>query len=175
MRVAWAFDLLAFLPHAIPNIIFAVGAIIIALFWVPNFIPFYGTIYILIVVYVITRISFATRIYNSSLLQIHRELDEAGNVFGLNTVLVIWHILRPLMAPVLLYTWVWMALLVYRELTIAVLLTTPNNITVPVYIFGLFQNNFAMAAAASVVLMLGILPLVLLYFAVGRRRLDLVR
>ena len=173
LRAAPAFDTLAFLPHVVPNIVFAVGAIIVSLFWIRNVVPIYGTIYILLVTYVITRISFATRVYNSAMVQLHRELDEAGYVFGLGTLGVVWYIMCPLLMPTLLYSWLWMALLTYRELTMAALLVTANNVTLPVFIWGIWRNDsLNQAAAMSLLIVLMISPLVILYFIVGRKRLT---
>lgn len=173
IRAAGAFDTLAFLPHVVPNIVFAVGAIVVSLFWIRNVVPIYGTIYILLATYVITRISFATRVYNSAMVQLHRELDEAGYVFGLGALGVLWYIMRPLLLPTLLYTWLWMALLTYRELTMAALLVTANNITLPVFIWGVWRNDsLNQAAAMSLLLVLMISPMVILYFIISRKRLS---
>ena len=140
-RLSGLFDVVSFLPHVIPNMIFAVGALFIALFWLPVYVPFYGTILIIILVNVVARIPFATRMYNSSLLQIHKDLDEAGYVFGLETMTVFWRIVRPLLAPTLLYAWLWMALLAYSELTMAALLVTRDNTTLPVYIWAIWGTE----------------------------------
>ncbi|NIO12130.1 MAG: ABC transporter permease subunit [Deltaproteobacteria bacterium] len=173
-KISGFFDVLAFLPHAVPGIVFAVGALIFALFWLPTFIPFYGTILILVAVYVIERMSFATRVYNGALIQIHRELDEAGYVFGLKAVTVVRKILFPLLAPAFLYSWLWMALLTYRELTVAALLVSQRNITLPVFIWGIWSGgSLARAASISVLLILLMSPLLVLYFVFGRRRLSL--
>jgi len=118
-RYAWLVDMIAFLPHAVPNLIFSVAILVIALFWVPESIPFYNTVYIILVVFVIARISFPTRVYNNALLQIHKELDEAAYVSGLGPFGVLRSILVPLLAPATLYAWIWIALLSYRELTLA--------------------------------------------------------
>ena len=64
------FDALAFLPHAVPSIILAIAAVFVALFLLRGILPLYGTLSILILVYTISRISFATRIINNSLAQI---------------------------------------------------------------------------------------------------------
>ena len=45
------FDFIAFLPHAVPSIIFGVGALLIALYVVHSAIPIYGTIWILLIVF----------------------------------------------------------------------------------------------------------------------------
>jgi len=44
--------------------------------------PIYGTIAILLVVFVIARISYATRMTNSGLIQIHAELEESAQMSG---------------------------------------------------------------------------------------------
>ena len=169
-RLSGLLDVVSFLPHVIPNMIFAVGALFIALFWLPVHVPFYGTIGIIVLVNVVARIPFATRMYNSSLLQIHKELDEAGSVSGLEPMTVFWRILRPLLAPTLLYAWLWMALLAYSELTMAALLVTRDNTTLPVYIWAIWgDGELNQAAAVSLVALLLVVPLIVLYFSLGRR------
>jgi iron(III) transport system permease protein len=64
-------EIVAFLPLAIPSVIFAVGAISLGLAaW--SFIPIYGTIWLIILVEVVVRLSIATRITNGAMLQIHK-------------------------------------------------------------------------------------------------------
>jgi iron(III) transport system permease protein len=175
LRLAPVMDTLAFLPHVIPNLVFAIGAIVVSLFWIGRYVPIYGTIMILMVTYVVTRLSFATRVYNGALIQLHRELDEAGYVFGLGTLGVLWNIVRPLLAPALLYSWIWMALITYRELTMATLLATGKNVTLPVFIWGIWSSDsLNQAAALSLLLICMLSPLVLLYFLLGRRSLAAV-
>jgi iron(III) transport system permease protein len=166
-----AFDALAFLPHAVPSIILAIAAVFAALFLLRDTVPLYGTLSILILVYTISRISFATRIINNSLAQIHPELEEAAFAGGLRVFQVIRKILLPLLKPALVYAWLWMALLCYRELTIAsVLVTNQNNVTLPMIVWGLWLGGrLNQAAAANVVILVFMLPVVLLYLTFGRR------
>jgi iron(III) transport system permease protein len=165
------FDALAFLPHAVPSIILAIAAVFVALFLVRNILPLYGTLSILILVYTVSRISFATRIINNSLAQIHPELEEAAFAGGLRVLQVMRKILLPLLKPALVYAWLWMALLCYRELTMAsVLVTNQNNITLPMIVWGLWLGgSLNQAAAANLVILVFMLPAVLLYLTVGRR------
>ena len=173
-KLAWLFGVVAFLPHAVPNLIFSVAILIVALFWMPKFIPFYNTVYILLAVFVIARISFPTRIYNNALLQIHKEIDEAGYVFGLGPLGVLRRILIPLLAPATLYAWIWMALLSYRELTLAAFLTAKDNQTLPTFILSFVVRGEApIAAALSLMLIAFMAPLVILYFMFGRRTFQL--
>ncbi len=174
IKYAWLFDIVAFLPHAVPNLIFSIAILIVALFWIPNYIPFYNTVYILMAAFVIARISFPTRVYNNALLQIHRELDEAGFVSGLGPMGVLRRVLIPLLAPATLYAWIWMALLAYRELTLAAFLTSKDNQTLPTLVLSFVTRGEATTAAALSLLLVGFMtPLVILYFALGRRTFQL--
>jgi iron(III) transport system permease protein len=166
-----AFDALAFLPHAVPSIILAIAAVFAALFLLRDLLPLYGTLSILILVYTVSRISFATRILNNSLAQIHPELEEAAFAGGLRVLQVIHKILLPLLKPALVYAWLWMALLCYRELTMAsVLVTNQNNVTLPMIVWGLWLGgSLNQAAAANLVILGFMLPAVLVYLMVGRR------
>jgi|tagenome__1003787_1003787.scaffolds.fasta_scaffold20955213_2 iron(III) transport system permease protein len=167
--VSRVYDAMAFLPHALPNIILALGAMILGLHFVPFSVPFYGTIFILIAVYIVERLGFGTRVYNGALLQIHRELEEAGSVFGLSKVAVICRILIPLIAPAIIYSWVWIALLVYRELTAAAVLASKDNVVLSTFIWQQWQQDTGRGAAMSIVMIVVMVPLIVLYFRFGRR------
>ena len=119
-------------------------------------------------------ISFPTRVYNNALLQIHRELDEAGFVSGLGAMGVLRRILVPLLAPATLYVWIWMALLAYRELTLAAFLTSRDNHTLPTLVLSFVARGESTTAAALSLLLIGfMIPLVVLYFTLGRRTFQL--
>jgi iron(III) transport system permease protein len=170
IRGRGAFDFVAFLPHAIPNIVFGFAVLLAAMFVVKNAIPVYGTIWLLLFVFVIARLSYATRMTNASLIQLHKDLEESAMVSGASTAVTLWRIVVPLLAPTLGYAWLWIALLVYRELTLAVLLTTRENLTLPVLIWNVWAGGgLGPAAALTLVLMALMIPLVALYWWLMRR------
>ena len=163
-------DAAAFLPHAVPGIIFALSAAYVALFVLRDFVPIYGTLSLLIAIYVLERTSFGARMLNGALAQIHRELEEAAEVMGISLLRRIVRILIPLLAPALINGWLWIALLTYRELTIASLLVTPDNVTLPMVIWGLWQTgSFSRAAAAAAMGLVFMLPFIVCYWFFGRR------
>jgi iron(III) transport system permease protein len=165
------FDFVAFLPHAIPNIVFGFAVLLFTLFVLKNAVPVYGTIWILLFVFVIARLSYATRMTNAALIQVHKDLEEAATVSGASTASILRHVLLPLLAPMLGYAWLWIALLVYRELTLAVLLTARENLTLPVLVWNMWAGGgLGPAAALTLVLMAFMIPLVVLYWWVMRRR-----
>jgi iron(III) transport system permease protein len=166
-----AFDFVAFLPHAVPNIVFGFAVLLFTLFVVKNVVPIYGTIGILLFVFVIARLSYATRMTNANLIQIHKDLEESAMVSGASTAATLRRVVIPLLAPTLGYAWLWIALLVYRELTLAVMLTTRENLTLPVLIWNVWAGGgLGSAAALTLVLMALMVPLVTLYWWIMRRR-----
>jgi iron(III) transport system permease protein len=170
IRLRFLFDFFAFLPHAVPNTVFAIGAVLLALFVLRNFIPLYGTIWLLLLLYTIVRLSYGTRMMNSSLIQIHRELEEAAYVSGATTRNVVQRILVPILTPPILYGWLWIALMTYRELTLAVLLSRAENMTLPVVVWSIWLSGGFSQAAALTVIMLGVLiPVIALYWIVAQR------
>ncbi len=160
----------AFLPHALPEIILAISALLLALFVLKGIAPLYGSVTLIGIVYVITRISFATRAINSALLQIHKELEEAAHTSGISPVRTSWKILVPLLRPTLMAVWIWSAILVYRELTVAVFLVGHDNLTLPAVIWSYWQAGAMNLAAGVTLVMTGLLtPLILLFWWFGRK------
>jgi len=168
------FDGIAFLPHAVPNIVFCVGLLLLVLFVMPGADMLYGTIWILAIAFVIARLSYGTRITNSALIQIHPDLEEAGQMSGASPGAIIARVLLPLLVPALVNAWAWIALLCYRELTLAVLLTTRDNITLPVVVWSIWlTGDIGKAAALALVFLASLAPLIAIYWQIARKRLAM--
>ncbi len=166
-----AFDSIAFLPHAVPNIVFGIGALLITLYVVQSAIPLYGTIWLLLIVFTIARISYGTRMTNSGLIQIHAELEESAQMCGASLRSVFRNILLPLLSSTLVYAWLWIALLVFRELTLAVILSTSGNTTLPIVVWSLWLSGGLGQASALAIVMLGLMvPIIVVYWLVARRQ-----
>jgi iron(III) transport system permease protein len=164
------FDWVAFLPHAVPNLIFAIAMVIVALNFVPKTIPFYGTIYILMTVYVLVRISLVTRVLNGALVQIHRELEEVSHVSGISTFYTLLKVTVPLLLPAIANLWIWNALLTYRELTMAAFMATQDSVTLPVLVWNQWNAGGAgRAAAISLIFVAMFMPLIGLYWTIRSR------
>ena len=168
--IRYALEFGAFLPQALPEVILAIGALLLSLFVLGTTIPLYGSVWIIAIVYVIARLAFATRAFNGSLLQIHRELEEAAFVAGLSNVRTAWRVLFPLIRPTLFSVWIWSALLVYRELTAAVFLAVHDNITLPAVIWSYwYSGNINKASAVTLLMTLVLAPLIFVAWYFGRR------
>lgn len=165
------FDFIAFLPHAVPGIVFAVGALLITLYVLRGAVPIYGTVWILLMVFCIARLSYGTRMTNSGLIQIHSELEESALTSGASRATALRRVIVPLLAPTLLYAWLWIALLVFRELTLAVILSTSANMTLPVVVWNLWLGGgLGQSSALATVTLALMTPVIALYWLLARRR-----
>lgn len=165
-----ALDAVAFLPHPVPNLLFALAIAYLALL-ISNVIPLYGTIYVLMAVYVVCWISFGTRVLNNSMIQVHRELEEAAQVGGAATWRILTKIIAPLIKPGLIYTWIWTSLSAYRELTMAVFLASPKSQVLSTYIWGQWHGGGLGDAAAIAIMMIAVMsPLVTSFWIYARKQ-----
>jgi iron(III) transport system permease protein len=90
---------------------------------------------------------------------------------GAGTGGVLREIVLPLLGPTLLYAWLWVALLTARELTLAVVLTSRDSVTLPVVVWGLWLSGGTGDAAAVALLTLVVMaPFVALYWVVARKQ-----
>ena len=170
MRGRMVLDAIAFLPHPVPHLLFALAIAYVALL-VSDVVPLYGTLFVLLAVYVICWISFGTRVLNNSMVQVHRELEEAAQVGGVPTFRVLWKVILPLIRPGLVYAWIWTSLSAYRELTMAVFLASPNSQLLSTYIWGQWHGGGLGDAAAIAVIMIAIMsPLVTSFWIYARRQ-----
>ena len=146
-----ALDAAAFLPHAVPSVVFALALAIFALTFK---LPIYGTIFILIFGNTIKYLGWGTRSVNSTIIQIHKELEEAGQVHGIPRLQVLRRIILPLIGPSLINGWMWIALLALREVTMALMLYSTRNVVISTQIWSLWRADTAQAAALGVVLVI---------------------
>jgi len=163
------FDFFAFMPHTIPSVVFSVAALFVALFVLQGIVPIYGTIWLLVLVYAVSRLGYGTRMTNAALVQIHRELEEAGSTSGAGFARILRAILLPLLLPTLLYSWVWIALLSYRELTLPILLAGRDNLPLSVVVWAYLQtSSFGPASAITLVMLVLLSPMIALYWIAAR-------
>jgi iron(III) transport system permease protein len=170
MRGRVVLDAIAFLPHPVPHLLFALAIAYLALL-ISDVVPLYGTIFVLMAVYVVCWISFGTRVLNNNMIQVHRELEEAAQVGGASTLRILWKVILPLARPGLVYVWVWTSLSAYRELTMPVLLASPKSQVLSTYIWGQWHGGGLGDAAAIAVMMMAIMsPLIATFWIYARRQ-----
>lgn len=162
-------DTMAFLPHAIPSILLAVGLGYLGLAY-RNFFPFYGTIFIIMFAHIIHWIAYGTRTTNSVMIQVHRELEEAGKVAGASTPRVLVRIVLPLIAAGIFNSWVWIGMLSYREVTMALTLFTRKTTVLSTIVFQFWGSGWIPEVSA-----LGVVLIVFAVIVVGGLRVGFSR
>lgn len=115
---------LVFIPWAFPGTALAIG-----LLWAyVNFpIPIYGTIWILLIAYVTRFIPYGLRAVSSTIIQIHKELEEASVSCGAGFFATFRRIVFPLMRPGLMAGWIILATIYMREFSASIFLYSPSS------------------------------------------------
>jgi iron(III) transport system permease protein len=164
-------DTIAFLPHAVPGILLAVGLGYLGLAY-RNYFPVYGTIAIIAIAHTINWIAYGTRTTNGVMIQVHRELEEAGKVSGASTPTVLWRIVLPLVAAGIFNSWIWISMLSYREVTMALALGTRKNLVVSTIVWQFWGNGWVPQVAALGVVLVLFAVLVIGGLKIGFRRIG---
>ena len=94
----------------------------------------------------------------------------AQSAAGGNTASVMKSVLFPILTPAMLYAWIWIALLSYRELALPAILAGKDNTTVAVVVWGLWESgSLGQSAAMTVIILVCFTPLLMLYWYVARK------
>lgn len=126
-RLSKLVEQLAFIPYVIPGIAF--GAVYIAMF-AKNLGPIpalYGTFALLVVVSVGKHIPYSSRSGVSAMMQVGRELEEAGHVAGANAWQRFRRIILPLTSPGFVAGFLLTFITTMRELSLIILLVTTQT------------------------------------------------
>jgi len=145
-------DTVAFLPHAIPSILLGVGLGYLGLAY-RDYFPVYGTVIIIAIAHTISWIAYGTRTTNGVMIQVHRELEEAGKVAGASTPRVLGRIVLPLIAAGIFNSWIWISMLSYREVTMALALGTRKNLVISTIVWQFWGNGWVPQVSALGVLL----------------------
>lgn len=167
IRGRWLLDLLTTLPLLFPGIVMGLAILRFYLF-VP--IPVYGTLWILLIAFVTRYIPYGIRYTHSGLLQLHKELEEAAYTAGASWSNCMRRIIVPLITPSFIGGWVFVFLLSAKELSMSVLLVSPQTPVVSVAIFELWENaQIGELAAFGVLWAVILVSVAIVYYFFARR------
>ncbi len=150
-------DLVSTVPVAIPGLVIGV-----AYLWAWIGLPggFYGTIWILALAFVARFLPDTVKALSTSLMQIHRELEEAAWICGRGTLSTIATIMLPLARPGVVAAMTLLFVLAIRELGSSLFLYSSSTMVMAVQLLGYYEGgNVSVTAAFSLVQMviLGVL------------------
>jgi iron(III) transport system permease protein len=163
----WLLDNFASLPMVFPGIVLGL-AIMILYLTIP--IGIYGTIWIMLIAYVTRFMPYGLRYNTTSMLQIHKELEESAAMSGASWTTTFWRVIIPLLKPGLVAGWIYIVIVSIRELSSSILLYSPGTEVVSIVIWELWENGqYVELSALGVMLILALFVLVLAAQWVGRR------
>jgi len=167
MRGRWLLDNIASLPMVFPGIVLGLSIMILYLY-LP--IGVYGTIWIMLIAYITRFMPYGLRYNTTSMLQIHKELEESAAMSGASWTTTFRRIILPLLKPGLVAGWIYIVIVSIRELSTSILLYSPGNEVMSILIWELWENGqYVELSALGVMFIFGLFILVMIAQLVGRR------
>jgi iron(III) transport system permease protein len=156
-------DTFLFLPHAIPGIVVALALVMAYLSPPLNQLRIYGTVWIVAMALIAGYIAFATRLMNSAIVQIHKELEHAAYVCGATVTRTLFAITLPLLLPAFAAGWVWVAVHSMRAFSAPLMLASKGNQVFALLMWEYWEaGEVPMASSLGVLLILILIPLTFL-------------
>jgi iron(III) transport system permease protein len=126
------------IPIVIPGTVLGL-AFLVTYLRVP--IAVYGTIWIFVLAYIAHYAPYAMRYLQPSLLQISKDIDDAGRVAGGKGSLVLRKILLPLVVPAVIGSWLYVFFHAFRDISIASMVYTAQTPVVATQLLDMWQDG----------------------------------
>lgn len=166
---AWyrgSLDYIIMLPAAVPSVVYG-----IAMLWTYIFVPLpiYGTLWLLLIGYVVGFIPFAYRAVHSALSQIDKSLEEAATMVGAGWFRRMFEITAPLVRSGMLAGWMLLFVIFVRELAVSIFLYSPGAEVLPVLVYNKYEEGqYPELAAMAMIQVVFIAAVVLIVSRVFR-------
>ncbi|MGH7772866.1 MAG: ABC transporter permease [Candidatus Binatia bacterium] len=158
---AKVFEFIGTMPLAFPPLVLSLGLVIVIIGT-----PLYNTLWALGVGLFVAYFPYALRNASGSIVNIHKELDEAAWVHGARWRHVFFQVTLPLLKPTVAGALFYIFIESIRNIDVAVLLAAPGNEYGPVTLFEYFRVGQWAEAAAG-----GVIYLIILILAVSVAKL----
>jgi iron(III) transport system permease protein len=163
----WLLDNLASLPMVFPGLVLGLA---IMVFYLNFDIGIYGTMWILFIAYVTRFLPYGLRYNTTSMLQIHKELEESAAMSGASWGTTFRRIVLPLLKPGLMAGWIYIVIVSIRELSSSILLYSPGTEVIAILIWELWENGqYVELSALGVMFIMALFTLVMIAQMVGKK------
>ena len=132
-------DALASLPLVLPGVV--LGTALLVEFLTLRWLPVYGTIWIMVIAFLIRFMPYGIRFGQAGIGAIHAELEESARTAGAPAHAMLRRIVLPLALPSLLAVWIYVFLYSIRDLSLPVLLAGPQNQLIAVVMLDLWNDG----------------------------------
>lgn len=156
-------EILMIVVRALPGIV-----IILPLYNLSTYLGLYDKVWALILIYTGFNIPFAIWLMTNFFDQVPIEIEDAARVDGANNLQLFGRVLLPLVAPGLVATGVFVALLSWNEFLIPIIMAGEDSKTLPILVSSFISNRTLdwgpMAAAATFAL----IPIIIFTVAIQK-------
>ena len=152
---------LVFIPWAFPGTALALG-----LLWayVDFPIPIYATIWIILIAYVTRFLPYGMRAVSSTIIQVHKELEEASVVCGAGFLSTFRRVLIPMMRPGVMAGWIILATIFMREFSATLFLYSPGAEPLGPLLYFLYLDGMR-GRVAAIGLVISVISVILIAVA----------
>ena len=163
----WLLDNVASLPMVFPGLVLGLS---IMIFYLNFDIGVYGTIWIMFIAYITRFMPYGLRYNTTSMLQIHKELEESAAMSGASWATTFRRIILPLLKPGLVAGWIYVMIVSVRELSSSILLYSPGTEVLSITIWELWENGqYVELSALGVLFILALFVLVMVAQWLGKK------
>ncbi len=152
---------LVFIPWAFPGTAMALG-----LLWayVDFPIPIYGTIWIILIAYITRFLPYGLRAVTSTIIQVHKELEEASIVCGAGFMATFRRVLMPMMRPGVIAGWIILVTIFLREFSATLFLYSPGAEPLGPLLYFLYLDGMR-GRVAAIGLVISVISVILIAIA----------
>jgi len=164
----WIIEGLVFIPWAFPGTAMALG-----LLWayVDFPIPIYATIWIILIAYVTRFLPYGLRAVSSTIIQVHKELEEASIVCGAGFLATFRRVLIPMMRPGVMAGWIILVTIFMREFSATLFLYSPGAEPLGPLLYFLYLDGMR-GRVAAIGLVISLISVILIAIAQRFSRWD---
>jgi iron(III) transport system permease protein len=160
-------DSMASMPMVFPGLVLGLSLMVFYLYFD---VGVYGTIWIMFIAYVTRFMPYGLRYNTTSMMQIHKELEESAAMSGASWGTTFWRIVLPLLKPGLMAGWIYVVIVSVRELSTSILLYSPGTEVISVLIWELWENGqYVELSALGVMFIVALFALVMAAQWLGKK------
>jgi iron(III) transport system permease protein len=142
-------DQFAFIPHSIPGMVMGLALLWIYLQIDKTGVGLFGSIWSIIIAFIIGYMSYGTRVMNAALLQVHKDLEDAAKMSGARQWRVMLRVFVPLLLPSMVGIAIWTVLHVVRAAGKPLILADGSeNEVLAVVIWNMWDQGYVEAVGA---------------------------
>jgi iron(III) transport system permease protein len=163
----WVLDSLSSMPLVFPGLVLGLAIMIC---YLRVGIGVYGTLWIMLIAYVTRFMPYGMRYSTTSMLALHKELEESAAMSGASWRMTFQRIILPLLKPGLIAGWIYIVIVSVRELSGSILLYSPGSEVLSIMIWEYWQNGqYVELSALGVMLIVALFCFVLMAQVASRR------